>query len=230
MGSRADTGDEAFPSNTGYDPAGLTPRGISYDSCHSNHSVCQGKSVLRSFASSRNLRADGYRGDNMVNRRDTLRDGIVVGFIGYAAVALFYSMFDLLASRGSFYTVNLLGKAVFRGLRDPAVLMFPLEPDWYAIYWYNLVHLVAALAIGIVVTSLVAAADNNPRRRGIVRLIIILGFFVTVAIVATLTTPIRPLLPMWSVVGANVAATLLAGSYLLRRRRGLWSRLALGTA
>ncbi|MGE5750045.1 MAG: hypothetical protein ACM31F_08790 [Gemmatimonas sp.] len=163
----------------------------------------------------------------MLNERRTLRDGIVVGLIGYASVALFYSAFDILASRGMFYTVNLLGKALFRGLRDPAVLMFPLEIDFTAAFLYNLVHLAAALIIGVVVTVLVVIAEQHPSRRGVVRIILVAGFFVTVALVATLTTPIRPLLPMWSVVASNALAAIIAGAYLLSRRPGLWSKLAL---
>jgi len=58
--------------------------------------------------------------------------------------------------------------------------------------------------------------------------VIVGGFFVTIMVVATLTTPIRPLIPMWSVIGANALAAILAGAYLLRRRPGLWGRLALG--
>jgi hypothetical protein len=163
----------------------------------------------------------------MLNERRTLRDGIVVGLIGYASVALFYSAFDILASRGMFYTVNLLGKALFRGLRDPAVLMFPLEIDVTAAFLYNLVHLAAALIIGVVVTVLVVVAEQHPSRRAVVRIILVAGFFVTVALIATLTTPIRPLLPMWSVVAANAIAAIIAGTYLLSRRPGLWSKLAL---
>lgn len=166
----------------------------------------------------------------MPSRRETLREGVVVGLIGYAAVALFYSAFDFLASRGTLYTVNLLGNAVFRRLRDPSVLMFPLPTDWTAVLWYNALHFTLALVIGVIVTGFVAFSDRNPARRGLVRLIIVAGFVVTIMLVATLTTPIRPLLPMWSVVGANVLATLLAGSYLIRARPGLWSRLALGSA
>jgi len=37
----------------------------------------------------------------------------VVGLIAYAAVALFYSGFDWLAARGTLYTVDLLGKALW---------------------------------------------------------------------------------------------------------------------
>jgi hypothetical protein len=54
----------------------------------------------------------------MVPASRTMREGIVVGLIAYASVAVFYSAFDLLAARGTLYTVDLLGKAVFRGLRD----------------------------------------------------------------------------------------------------------------
>jgi hypothetical protein len=165
----------------------------------------------------------------MLNERRTLRDGIVVGLIGYASVALFYSAFDMLASRGMFYTVNLLGKALFRGLRDPAVLMFPMQLDVSAAFLYNAVHLVTALVIGVVVTALVGMGEQQPSRRTMVRVILVLGFFVTVWLVATLTTPIRPLLPMWSIISANVFAAIIAGAYLLSRRPGLWAKLALAS-
>ncbi len=58
-----------------------------------------------------------------------VRDGLVVGVIAYVAVAAFYAIFDVLAARGSLYTLDLLGKAVFRGLRDPSVLETPMQPD-----------------------------------------------------------------------------------------------------
>ena len=80
----------------------------------------------------------------LVKTNSSVRDGMIVGVIGYASVAVFYSAFDFLASRGSLYTVNLLGQALFRGLRDPSVLMFPLAPDWGAIMMYNSLHLAAA--------------------------------------------------------------------------------------
>lgn len=162
-------------------------------------------------------------------KRHVVQDGLIVGLIGYASVAFFYSAFDVLASRGLFYTVNLLGKALFRGLRDPGVLFYPMANDFTAIFWYNALHLAVALLIGLVVASLIASAEQHPSRRGAVRLIIVLGFVATVMIVATLTTPIRPLLPLWSIVIANAFAAVLAGGYLLRRDPGLWSRLALST-
>jgi hypothetical protein len=37
-------------------------------------------------------------------------------------------------ARGPLYTVNLLGKAVFAGQRDPSVLQFPISPDLNVIF------------------------------------------------------------------------------------------------
>jgi len=109
------------------------------------------------------------------------------------------------------------------------VLMFPLELDVSAAFLYNAIHLAAALVIGVVVTDLVGMAEHDPSRRTLVRIILVAGFFVTVWVVAALTTPIRPLRPMWSVVASNIFAAVIASAYLLTRRPGLWGKLALAS-
>ena len=162
----------------------------------------------------------------MSNTR-TIRDGIVVGLIGYASVAVFYSAFDFLAARGTLYTVNMLGRAVFRGLRDPAVLEFPVVLDPTAIMLYNALHLALALSIGLIVTGLVAIGERSPASRRGVRFLIAGGFVVTIAAIGFLTTSLRPVLPWWSIVVANALAVLLAGLYFVRARPGIWRRLAL---
>lgn len=156
----------------------------------------------------------------------TVREGLVVGLIAYATVAVFYAGFDLLASRGTLYTVNLLGQTFFRGLRDPAVLGLPMPPDQAAIVWYNLFHLAASIAIGVTVTALVAHAEARPSRAAVVKVTIVAGFIVTVVVVGVLTTGIRRMLPWWSIVVANVSAVVLAGAYLVRARPGTWRRLS----
>ncbi len=161
----------------------------------------------------------------MLPTRRTLQDGLIVGLIAYASVAAFYAAFDLLAARGTLYTVDLLGKAVFRGLRDPAVLQFPVTPDLTSIFWYNGLHLVLSLAIGLIVTALVDEAERNPSRSRLMLSAIVGGFVVTVAFVTLLTESMRSLLPLWSIVLANTLASLLAGLYLLRRRPGLLRRM-----
>lgn len=161
----------------------------------------------------------------MVAHHRTLRDGLVVGLIAYASVALFYSVLDFLAARGTLYTVDLLGRALFKALRDPAVLMFPLERDPTAIFLYNAFHLLMSLGIGVFVTGLVERAERHPSQAPLILFAILAGGVLTVVGVANLTESVRPVLPWWSIVVANALAALLAGLYLLRRHPGLWHRL-----
>jgi len=155
------------------------------------------------------------------------RDGIVVGLIAYASVALFYSAFDWLAARGTLYTVDLLGKALFRGLRDPSILVYPIQLDLTAVFLYNGFHLVASLAIGLIVVGLVGQAERHPAWAPMVLIAIVMGFILTVLGVGLVTKAMRDVLPWWSIVVANALASVLAGLYLLRRRPGLWDRLVL---
>jgi len=162
----------------------------------------------------------------MLAHNRTIRDGLAVGFIAYAAVALFYSAFDFLAARGPLYTVELLGQALFRGLRDPSILMFALDRDPTAIFLYNAFHLVMSLGIGLVVTSLIDHAEEHPSHALLVVIMIIAGGVLTVFGVAYLTESMRRVLPWWSIIVANALAALLAASYLGRRHPGLWQRLS----
>lgn len=161
----------------------------------------------------------------MANDGRTLREGLVVGFIAYLSVAAFYALFDLLAARGALFTVDLLGKAVFQGLRDPTVLETPIQVDTGAILWYNALHLVVSLLIGVIVTQLVDQAERFPSRARLVLFTLVAGFVVTVVGIGMLSTPIRPLLPWWSIVLANAVAVLASSGYILRKHPGIWRRL-----
>ncbi|HZI30400.1 MAG TPA: hypothetical protein VFD64_19700 [Gemmatimonadaceae bacterium] len=154
-----------------------------------------------------------------------VRDGVVVGLIGFAAVALFYAAFDVLAARGFLFTVNLLGRAVFFGLRDPSVLMLPVPIDATAVALYTVLHLVVALAIGLVVSWLVEQIEGPPAQGRLAAIVIVAGFFVTIFGIGMVSAPIKALLPWWSVVLANAIAVLVAGTYLLKKHPGLSRRL-----
>lgn len=104
------------------------------------------------------------------------------------------------------------------GLRDPSVLGLPIVPDMTAIFWYNGLQLLASLAIGLIVTRLVAQAEREPSQARAVLAVIVAGFVITIVAIGLLTTPIRALLPWWSIVVANSVAVVLAGSYLLLSR------------
>lgn len=152
----------------------------------------------------------------------SVREGLIVGLIAYAVVAAFYAVFDLLAARGALYTVDLLGKAMFQGLRDPSILQFPVALDPAAVFWYNAFHLIASLAIGLVVTGLLFSAERHPGYAPVILALIGGGFVVTVLAVGFLTDSIRSLLPWWSIVVANVLATVAGAAYLVRRHWKWW--------
>ena len=153
------------------------------------------------------------------------REGLLVGLIAYAAVAVFYAGFDFLAARGALFTVNMLGKAVFRGLPDPAVLQLPVPLDSAAILGYNALHLVASLLIGVIVVGLIARAERDPSQRRLALSIIVSGFLVTIIAVGLLSDSMRRVLPWWSIIVANTLAVVLAGSYVLRKRPGILERM-----
>ncbi|NJD18081.1 MAG: hypothetical protein FIA95_02185 [Gemmatimonadetes bacterium] len=150
----------------------------------------------------------------MTKGNRTLRDGLVLGLVAYAAVAAFYAVFDVLAARGMLYTVDLLGKAAFRGLRDPSVLQLPMRLDLTAIFLYNGLHLVVSLAIGCVVAWLIRQAEDRPGSALLFLGVIVGGYVATILVVGALTRPFRALLPWWSIVAANSAAVLLAGGWV----------------
>ena len=155
----------------------------------------------------------------------TLREGLLVGLIAFASVAGFYAAFDFLAARGLLYTVNLLGQAVFRAQRDAIILQYPIPLDLTAIVWYNGLHLGVSLAIGLIVVGLVAQAERHPEWARLFLAVMVAGFVDTVLAVDRLATPIRALLPGWSIVTANALAVVVSGWYLLRAHPGIWPRL-----
>ena len=162
---------------------------------------------------------------SMTNR--TVREGLVVGLIGFAAVALFYAAFDFLAARGFLFTVNLLGQAVFYGLSDPSVLATPIAIDLAAVVLYTVLHLVVALLVGLVVAWLAAQLEGPPAQTRLAILVIVAGFFVTIFGIGMVSSSIKMLLPWWSVVLANALAVVVAGAYLLDRHPGLTRHLML---
>lgn len=150
---------------------------------------------------------------------------MVLGLIGFAAVALFYAAFDFLAARGFLFTVNLLGEAVFYGLRDPSILETIVPVHMSAVLLYTALHLAMALLIGLVVAWLVEHLEGPPAQVRLAALLIAAGFFVTIFAIGMVSSTIKALLPWWSVVLANALAVVVAGAYLLRRHPGLVRRL-----
>lgn len=148
----------------------------------------------------------------------TWAEGLVVGLIGYAAVALFVGGYDLLAGRSFFHTVATLGRGL---VADPGP---PGTVDPGALLAFNGLHLLAFLAIGLVVAKLAHAIELHPVFWYLAFFFCLGVFFASVAAISAID-PQREALPGWVIVAANVVAGLLMGSYLMRRHPRLWSAM-----
>jgi hypothetical protein len=140
-------------------------------------------------------------------RGDTLWQGLIVGLIGYAAVALFFAIYNLAAGRSPFYTAALFGGALFYGLRDPAqVNVWP-----GAVLAYNGVHLLIFLALGTIASWLAYLAERGPQFWYIGAIVFAFVVFHMFGAALFLTAGIRAVIPTWSVF----VATMLSGSAML---------------
>ncbi|MFQ5537143.1 MAG: hypothetical protein ACE5GJ_06790 [Gemmatimonadota bacterium] len=161
----------------------------------------------------------------MSRRASSLQEGLIVGLIGYAVVAVFYAVFDILAGKSAVFTLNLLGQMLFRGVRDPAVLQLPMAPDLWAMVGYNFVHLFVSLAVGIFVAWLVANVEERPHLGRPVLAVLIAGYVITVLVVAVFARDASQLMPLWTILVVNTLAALGGGAYLWKAHPGLAQKI-----
>ena len=154
-------------------------------------------------------------------RQSILRQGVVTGFIGATAVALWFLIVDLVAGR-PLYTPHVLGAGVFGVLGPPAG-----ESAALLIAAYTVFHYAAFTVIGIVLAAIVARSEDDAA--------VLAGLAVFVVIFQVGFFGLTALLSEWSALGnlawyqlgaANLVALLLMGGYLYRAHPRAARRLA----
>jgi hypothetical protein len=141
-----------------------------------------------------------------------LSGGLVSGLIGYATVIVVVSALNVLTGRSIFHTAALFGSSMFYGLEDPAALQ--IEPG--PVLAYNMVHVLAFLAIGLFASWLVSVAERYPPAQYFILVTLV---FVAFHIFGALLLFSEPLLGggAWVIVGvAGVAAAATMGWYLMK--------------
>lgn len=150
-----------------------------------------------------------------------VREGIVSGLIGAAAVAFWFLLFDL-ARAEPFFTPGALGSALFLGVTttDDVVVNFG------TVAGYTMVHLAA-----FVITGLVAAAVMTHGER-IPSLVFGAGMlFVTfeaffMGFIALIAEFLLGAMAWWTIAIGNLLATVAMGWYLWQRHPKLRAALA----
>ena len=151
-----------------------------------------------------------------------LREGLVVGLIGAAAVALWFLIVDLVAGR-PFFTPAMLGSAVFWGARDPT----QVQVTFAAVIGYTMIHLLAFCVVGTIAAGLASLAESFPSTLFLAVVFFAIfefGFYVLVAIVAQ---PLLGALAWWAVALGNLIAAAGMGYHLWRAHPTIRESLAL---
>lgn len=158
----------------------------------------------------------------MASHRRYVREGIIGGLIGATLVAVWFLIYD--AARGRpFRTPALLGAATFQGVTDPSTV--PVTP--HLVMEYTVLHGVVFALIGILIASIIWAAQSQPGRL-LTLVIVVLCFEVFfLAVVVGLAHPVLGDIAWWSILVANALAAGGMLAYFFVGHRAL-GRVLLG--
>ncbi|KPJ95721.1 MAG: hypothetical protein AMS18_02370 [Gemmatimonas sp. SG8_17] len=141
-----------------------------------------------------------------------LREDVVVGLVGAAAVAAWFLVIDLLAGR-PFFTPAILGQALlFGGVADAAmvVVAFP------AVIGYTMVHVLAFVSVATVAAFFACQIERWPSTLFVAVVLFTVFEFGFDDDVATMAQPLLGALAWANVAIGNAFAAFGAGYYLWR--------------
>lgn len=144
-------------------------------------------------------------------------EGLFAGILGYAVVALFFAVKNLLAGLSPFHTAAVLGA--------PLVAGTPAEQEAVAaIFAYNGLHLLVFIVVGMMVAWNVTQMERRPVLWYLGFFAFFLVFAYDLVLLLMLTGPGGE--PGWlSILSANGLAVLAMGGYLWAIHPGLWAEI-----
>ncbi len=151
-----------------------------------------------------------------------VREGVIAGLIGAAAVAVWFLLFDAIQGV-PLRTPAVLWATLVQRLPSPAGVAPAMGP----VLGYTAIHVAAFVLFGVVTAVLVAAAEREPPM-----LLVLLIFFAAfevffLALVTFLARPILGLLAWWAILIGNFLAAVSMLGYFVFWHRGL-ARTLLG--
>ena len=144
-------------------------------------------------------------------RVQTNVQGLVAGFIGYAAIALFFAIVNLVAGRSPFFTAAFFGNALFYGVRDPAAITIWPGP----VFAYNGVHLLMFLVLGMIASWLAYLSERGPQFWYIGAILFLFVVFHMYGFVLLITGEVQSVVPIWTVFVSTVLAGTAMFGYLV---------------
>lgn len=152
-----------------------------------------------------------------VRRQRLIADGFAAGLIGYALVAGFFVVLNVVVGRSPFHTAALIGEALFTGLRDPSAVTLAVGP----ILAFNGFHIGAYILFGFFAAWLVYETELHPEFWYLTFFMfvgaVLLSFGAVLAVMALIGSPV----PTWTVFVASLLAAVGMAGYLTASHRGL---------
>jgi len=145
-----------------------------------------------------------------------VREGIIAGLIGAAAVALLILVFDV-ASGAPLQTPAILGSAILKGIRDPNLATVSAG----TVLGYTVIHGLGFIAVGLIAAYLVASAEREPAM--VLALLIFFAAFEVffLALIAFWALPVLGVLAWWEILAGNLVASAAMLYYFHRCHPGL---------
>ena len=143
------------------------------------------------------------------------QEGIIAGLLGGLTVAVWFLVVDVVQGR-PLYTPTVLGTALFGRGAWPATLQ-SLPPSLEMVAMFTWVHLLSFVVVGVVVSRLIAMAEQHPSLGfGFVLLFVILEACFTAAAMIVAAPVLRAL--TWpAILVANLLAAAAMAGYFWRR-------------
>lgn len=157
----------------------------------------------------------------ILDRHTIVKEGLVAGLLGAAAVAVWFLLIDVVAGR-ILFTPAALGSVVMHGARDVA----GVQTTFLTVGVYTLFHIVAFILTGVVAAALATEAEDieAPVVFGAVMLFVTFEAFF-IGLVAIIAQWLFAVIPWWSIFVANLIAAVVMGVYLWRHHPRLGAEL-----
>ena len=144
-------------------------------------------------------------------------EGLFTGIIGYALVAIFFAVENLLSGRSPFHTARLLGAPLVAGVP-------PEQEAVAAVFAYNGLHLLVFVVVGMAAAWIVTEMERHPVLWYLGFFAFFLGFAYDLVLLLMMAGPSGE--PGWlSLLSANGVAALGMGGYLWSVHPGLWEEI-----
>lgn len=144
----------------------------------------------------------------MEKRHALIGEATDAGFLGAAAVAVWFLVHDSLRGR-PLLTPSVLGQLFLLGNQHPSTTSI----DFGAMIMYTVAHFLAFLLFGLLLALLFRVCVQEPVARFALLVLFAVFEFCFYVVVNVVSSEVGALFPLWTVAGANLLAAGVMGAY-----------------